>query len=88
MGIGTSVFVIALGAVLTFAVETDSTEGINVNSVGIILMIAGVLGLVVTALVWGPRRARVVAATPVAPVQYVERPVATRTVVERVDEVR
>jgi hypothetical protein len=36
MGIGTRVFVIALGAILTFAVETDSTEGINVNSVGIV----------------------------------------------------
>ena len=59
MGIGGSVFLIALGAILTFAIETDSTEGININSVGVILMIAGAIGLVMFALVFG-RRDRVV----------------------------
>lgn len=59
MGIGGSVFLIALGAILTFAIETDSTEGINVNTVGVILMVAGLIGLVMFALVFG-RRDRVV----------------------------
>ncbi len=46
MRIGTSVVVMAIGAVLTFAVETDSTEGFNINTIGIILMVAGAIGLV------------------------------------------
>jgi Domain of unknown function (DUF6458) len=59
MGIGTSIFLLAVGAILTFAIETDSTEGINVNTIGIILMIAGAIGIVLFALVFG-RRSRVV----------------------------
>jgi hypothetical protein len=61
MGIGTSVFIIALGAILTFAVNVDNSEGFNINTIGIILMVAGLLGLLVTAFVWGPRRNAVVA---------------------------
>ena len=59
MGIGVGVIMIAVGAILTFAIETDSTEGLNINTIGIILMVAGAIGLVVTALVFG-RRDRVV----------------------------
>lgn len=51
MGIGVSVFLIALGAILTFALEVDA-EGINLNTVGIILMIVGVLGLLASMLFW------------------------------------
>jgi hypothetical protein len=54
MGIGVSVFLLAVGAILTFAVETEA-EGININTVGIILMIAGALGLLITMLVFGDR---------------------------------
>jgi hypothetical protein len=61
MGIGTSIFIIAVGAILTFAIETDSTEGFNINTIGIILMVAGLIGLVFTAFIWGPRRREVVA---------------------------
>lgn len=64
MGIGTSIIVMAIGAILTFAVETDSTEGFNVNSIGIILMIAGLVGLLVTLFIWGPRRREVVVDRP------------------------
>jgi hypothetical protein len=61
MGIGVSVFLMAAGAIMTFAVETESTEGININTVGIILMIVGVLGLVASLVIFGPRsRDRVV----------------------------
>lgn len=55
MGIGGSVFLIALGAILTFAIETDSAEGFNVNTIGWILMAAGLIGLVMFALVFGRR---------------------------------
>jgi hypothetical protein len=55
MGIGVSIFLIAVGAILTFAVEA-TVSGISISTVGIILMIAGALGLIVTMLVFGPRR--------------------------------
>ena len=41
MGIGTSIFLIAAGAIMTFAVETDSSNGFNINNAGVILMILG-----------------------------------------------
>lgn len=47
MGIGVSVFLLAVGAILTFALER-STDGLNLDTVGIILMIAGAIGLVVS----------------------------------------
>ena len=57
MGIGTSIFLIAAGAIMTFAVETDSANGFNINNAGVILMILGAIGLLVSMLIWGPRRA-------------------------------
>jgi hypothetical protein len=60
MGIGVSTFLIAAGAIMAFAIEVDSTEGINLNTIGIILMVVGVLGLVVTMAVFGPRQREVV----------------------------
>ena len=50
MTIGTSIFVIALGAILRYAVN-DSIEGIDLQIVGLILMIAGAVGLVI-GLFW------------------------------------
>jgi hypothetical protein len=55
MGIGASIFLIAVGAILTFAVNA-TVSGVSIQTVGIILMIAGALGLIVTMLVFGPRR--------------------------------
>ena len=54
MGIGVSIFLVAVGAILTFAVETE-VGGIDLDTVGIILMVVGGLGLLVTLLIWGPR---------------------------------
>lgn len=51
MGIGVSIFLFAIGAILAFAVETN-TEGINLNTVGIILMIVGAIGLLFSMLFW------------------------------------
>ena len=51
MGIGLSIFLVAIGAVLTFALEREA-EGINLDTVGIVLMIVGALGLVVSMLFW------------------------------------
>lgn len=44
-GIGISIFLVAVGAVLAWAVDVD-TEGVNLNTVGIILFIVGILGAV------------------------------------------
>jgi len=49
MSIGVNLFVIALGAILYFAV-TASPAGIDIATVGLILMIVGVLGLVITLI--------------------------------------
>jgi hypothetical protein len=50
MGIGTSLFLIAVGAILKFAV-TASVSGVKVATVGVILMVVGILGLVISLLV-------------------------------------
>ncbi|MEW2544053.1 MULTISPECIES: DUF6458 family protein [Micromonospora] len=68
MGIGTSIFLIAVGAILTFALNA-SVGGVDLDVVGWILMAAGVLGLIMTTLVWGRRR-QVVATTTDEPVEY------------------
>ena len=51
MGIGISVFLLAVGAILTFAVDV-ATEGANLDTVGVILMIVGALGLLISLLFW------------------------------------
>lgn len=51
MGIGVSVFLIALGAILAFAVDFQ-VSGLDINTVGIILLIVGVLGLVTSFMFW------------------------------------
>jgi hypothetical protein len=51
VGIGASVVLLAVGAILTFALEV-STEGIDLDTVGVILMIAGGLGLLISLLFW------------------------------------
>ena len=56
MGIGVSILLMAAGAIMTFAVEVDNTEGFNINTVGIILMIAGAIGLIVTLVIFGGHR--------------------------------
>jgi hypothetical protein len=62
MGIGASVFLIAFGAILTFAIRDTTLGGwADLNVVGWILMIAGLIGLVVTMIMWGSRRRTVVA---------------------------
>lgn len=58
MRIGASLFLIALGAILKFAVNTNNqnTHGFNIGTAGVILMIVGAIGLVVTAIWMSTRR--------------------------------
>ena len=57
MGIGVSIFLIAVGAILKFAVNT-SVDGFSIETVGVILMIVGAIGLLMTMLVFGSWRNR------------------------------
>ncbi len=50
MGIGTSIVLIAVGAILKYAV-TASVAGVKLETVGVILMVVGVVGLIIS-LVW------------------------------------
>ena len=52
MGTGISLFFMATGAILTFAVETNSTDGFNVDAAGVILMVIGLLGLLWSLVAW------------------------------------
>lgn len=58
MSTGAGITLIAAGAILRFAVATTSTHGLNVHVVGVILMLAGAVGLALSLLVWGPLNRR------------------------------
>jgi hypothetical protein len=49
MALGTSLFLIAVGAIMRYAVS-DSLEGIDIPTVGLILMIVGIIGLLISLL--------------------------------------
>ncbi len=68
MGIGTSIFLIALGAILYFAVDAD-ISGLEITTVGLILMIVGILGLIISLFLMSQ-------ATRRRPVDAADRPVA------------
>lgn len=74
MGLGTSIFLIAVGAILDYAVSWQ-VRGVDLKAVGAILMIIGAIGLVLSLVFWnswggfgrrdvyvegGPRRRRVI----------------------------
>jgi hypothetical protein len=68
MGISVSILLIAVGAILTWGVTAEA-QGLDVNAIGVILMIVGLLGLVISALFWsswgGFRRTAYVEGGPV-----------------------
>jgi hypothetical protein len=51
MGISTSIVLIALGAILAFAVEVE-TEGFDLNTIGVILMVVGAVGALLSLAFW------------------------------------
>ena len=71
MGIGVSLILIAVGAVLAFAVHV-TTSGFNVNTVGYILLVVGIVGALISLAFWSSwggvrgRRRTVVDEAPVA----------------------
>lgn len=55
MRIGASLFLIAIGAVLKFAI-TKQVSGVNLSTVGVVLMIVGIAGLAITIAMMSTRR--------------------------------
>jgi hypothetical protein len=51
MGVGTSIFLIAVGGILDFAVDVQ-TSGVDLNTIGVILMVVGGIGLLISLMFW------------------------------------
>jgi len=51
MATGISLFFLAIGAILTFAVHT-AVQGIDLDTVGVILMVIGLLGILFSLVLW------------------------------------
>lgn len=56
MGIGVGLVLIAAGAIMAFAVDVSNSHGFNVNTIGWILMVVGVVGILLDLLIFMPRR--------------------------------
>ena len=54
MRIGSGLLLIAVGAILRFGISTASTHGIAIHTIGDILMVVGVLGVVLWMVAWAP----------------------------------
>ena len=52
MGIGTSLFLIAVGAILDFGVNVSNPHGFNIHTIGVILMVVGGIGLLLSLMFW------------------------------------
>ena len=51
MGVGASIVLIAIGGILAWAVSAD-VDGVNLNMVGIILLVVGAIGLLLSLIFW------------------------------------
>lgn len=54
MRIGAGLFLIAVGAILRFGISTVSTHGVAIHTIGDILMLVGVLGVLLWLVMWAP----------------------------------
>jgi hypothetical protein len=51
LGIGVSLILVAAGAILTWAVNA-TVSGLNIHTVGVILMVVGIVGLILSLIFW------------------------------------
>lgn len=51
MGVGVSLILIAAGAILTWAVNA-TVSGLNIHTIGVILMVVGLVGLILSLMFW------------------------------------
>jgi len=76
MRIGAGLLLIAVGAILRFGISMVSTRGVAIHTIGDILILVGVLGVVLWLVVWAPwSRNRRVAYRQQAPVYREDTPV-------------
>src|SRR5205085_5188678 len=52
MGIGVSLILIAVGAVLAWAIHTTNSHGFDINTIGYIVLAVGVAGLLISMMFW------------------------------------
>ena len=52
MGLGVGIFLIAIGAILAFAVNIDVASGVNLHTIGYILLGVGALGTLLSMIFW------------------------------------
>ena len=52
MGLGVSLILIAVGAVLAFAVHVNNSSSFDVNTIGVILLIVGAIGALLSMVFW------------------------------------
>jgi len=52
MGIVPSLIVMAVGAILSFAITVTNSHGFNLHTVGVILMVVGAIGFVMSCVFW------------------------------------
>ena len=52
MGLGVGIFLLAVGAILTFAINISTAGGVNIHTIGLILMAIGALGIVLSLIFW------------------------------------
>jgi hypothetical protein len=83
MGIGAGIFLIALGAILTFAVDWQ-LHGVDLHAVGWVLMVAGLAGIVLYFVFWNSRRRPQAVVAPSRPV-VAQQPVYQRETVGYAD---
>lgn len=56
MRIGGALILVAIGAILTFAINVDHSHGININTIGVILMVVGAIWAIAELAVAFSRR--------------------------------
>jgi hypothetical protein len=54
MSIGAGLVLIAVGAILRFGISTVSTHGFSIHTIGDILILVGILGVVLWMVIWAP----------------------------------
>jgi hypothetical protein len=52
MGVGVGIFLIAVWAVLAFAVNVNQSSGVDIHTVGVILLVVGALGVALSLVFW------------------------------------
>ena len=84
MGIGGSIALLVIGAILAFAVKDTTLGGwLDINVVGWVLILAGLVMFTITLWYWNGRRRRVVVARPVDQNYVGPAPTEDAQVVER-----